>query len=104
VGLTALRRWGGWRQIRRPISAGGNRGLIIGPRDRGPVRPSPIGGLLITTKPAAQVLHKPLGDELRHQFVGVVNALAGLESESEGDRRGGVIGRGGRQIVGRVGR
>jgi hypothetical protein len=37
---------------------------------------------------AFQMLHKPLGDDLGHEFVGVVDALTTLIAECEGERRG----------------
>ena len=35
-----------------------------------------------------QVLHKPPGDDLRHDLVGVVDALAAFEAQREGERGG----------------
>ena len=49
---------------------------------------------------ALQVLHKALGDDLRHDLVGVVDALAALVSKRIGQRRGQVGRVGGRELVG----
>jgi hypothetical protein len=35
-----------------------------------------------------QVLAKPLGDDPRHDFIGIMNALATLEAQREGERVG----------------
>jgi hypothetical protein len=48
-----------------------------------------------------QVLHKPLGEDLRHELVGVVDALAALEAQGEGQRAGDVLGSGGCKAIGR---
>ena len=45
------------------------------------------------------MLDKALGDDLRHDLVGVVDALATLESEREGERVGDVGKVGGREVV-----
>ena len=45
------------------------------------------------------MLDKALGDDLRHDLVGVVDALATLESEREGERVGDVGRVGGRELV-----
>jgi hypothetical protein len=42
--------------------------------------PPLIGGRFMTTKPALQMLDQALGDDLRHDFVGVVDALAAAET------------------------
>ncbi len=49
---------------------------------------------------ALQVLHKPLGDDLRHDLVCVVDALAALESQRKGQRRREVGRVGGRERFG----
>jgi hypothetical protein len=49
---------------------------------------------------AFQMLHKPLGDDLGHEFVGVVDALTTLIAECEGERRGKVGQVCGREPVG----
>ena len=45
------------------------------------------------------MLDRALGDDLRHDFVGVVDALATLEAEREGERVGDVGWVGGRELV-----
>jgi hypothetical protein len=50
-----------------------------------------------------KVLHKPLGDDLRHELVGVVDSLAALIAQGERESVGDVIGGGGREAFGRVG-
>jgi len=35
-----------------------------------------------------QVLHEPLGDDLGHDLVGIVDALAALKAQGEGDEAG----------------
>ena len=49
---------------------------------------------------AFQMLHKALGDDLGNDLVSVVDALAALVSEREGERRGKVGRVGGRELVG----
>ncbi len=46
------------------------------------------------------MLDKPLGDDLRHDFVGVVDALAALKPQGERQRVGEVGYVGGRQLIG----
>jgi hypothetical protein len=48
---------------------------------------------------ALQMPHKPPRDDLRHEFVGIVDALAALEAQREREGVGDVFGRGGRQLV-----
>src|SRR5208337_1162923 len=48
---------------------------------------------------ALKVLHEPLGDDLRHDLVGVVHALAALVAQREGERRGKVARVGGGELV-----
>ena len=43
-------------------------------------------GRFMTTKPARQVLHKPLCDDLGHDLIRVVDALAALKAQGEGER------------------
>jgi hypothetical protein len=51
-----------------------------------------------------KVLHKPLGDDLRHDLVGVVDSLAALEEEGECERGCAMsLGSAGRRTFGRVG-
>jgi hypothetical protein len=38
-----------------------------------------------------QMLDQALGDDRRHEFVGVVNALAALKAQGEGERVGQVL-------------
>ncbi len=40
---------------------------------------------------ALQTLHKPLGHDLRHDLVGVVDAVAALEAQGEGERVGDIF-------------
>ncbi len=45
------------------------------------------------------MLHKALGNDRRHDFVGVMDALAALKAKREGERIGDVFGSGGREGV-----
>jgi hypothetical protein len=49
---------------------------------------------------ALQVLHQALRHDLRHDFVGVVDALAALKTQGEDERRGEVARIGGHELVG----
>ena len=46
-----------------------------------------------------QVLDQALGDDRRDEFVGVVDAVAAVKAQREGERIGNVFGSGGRQFV-----
>ena len=46
------------------------------------------------------MLNKPLGDDLRHDLICIVDALAALVAQCEGERRGEVGRIGGRETVG----
>jgi hypothetical protein len=43
---------------------------------------------LMKTKPAAPNVHKTLGDDLRRDLIGVLNASAGLKPKRKGERVG----------------
>ncbi len=49
-----------------------------------------------------EVLDEPPGDDQRHEFVGVVDALAALKAQREGESVGNVLGGGGREGVAMV--
>ena len=58
----------------------------------------------MTTNPArSEMFNKPLGDDLRHDLIRVVHALAALVSERIGKRRGEVVRVGGRQHIAGIG-
>src|SRR5271157_2302663 len=48
------------------------------------------------------MLHKALGDNLGHDLVSVVDALAALKAKGKGERRGEIVGGSERERVGRV--
>jgi hypothetical protein len=48
------------------------------------------------------VLHKPLGDDRRHEFIRTVDALAAIEPQRECDRVDEVFRRGWREAIGVV--
>jgi hypothetical protein len=47
-----------------------------------------------------KMLNKPLGDDLRHDLIGVVDAPPAGEAQRERERCGEVFGRGARELVG----
>ena len=49
---------------------------------------------------ALEVLDKPPCDDLRHDLVGVVDALAAMEAQGEGERGGEIVTRGRRKLIG----
>jgi len=49
------------------------------------------------------MLHKALGDDLRHDLIGVVDAIVALKAQREGERGGEVVGRRGREAFGGLG-
>jgi len=50
-----------------------------------------------------QVLDESLGDDLRDEFIGVVDALAALKAQRKGERIGDIFGRCRCEALGRVG-
>ena len=77
---------------KRPVGAAMVRVL---PQTRAPESPVPIsGGFFMNTNPArSKCSTKPLGDDLGHDLIRVVDALPALEAQREGDRIG-EVGRG----------
>jgi len=69
-------------------------------RVRGAAAPIPSGRFMTDEAGALKRLHNALGDDLGHDLVGVVDALAALVSKRIGELRGQVGRIGGRELVG----
>jgi hypothetical protein len=55
-----------------------------------------MGGFFMTTKPArSRCSARLIGDDLRYELVSVVDALAALKTQGEGQRVGDIPGSGG---------
>src|SRR5271166_6651562 len=104
-------RWLRRRQEGSPAGLRRRRGAHPRPWPGSPSKPrpsaaaAPIGGRLLhhDETRSLQVLHKALGDDLRYEFIGVVDALAALKAQGERQRIGDVFGGGGGEAFGRVG-
>ena len=66
---------------------------------RAPTAPPPIAERFMTNEARSlQMLNKPLGDNLRREFVCVMDSLAAVEAQREGERRGNLRRVGGRSL------